>query len=238
MAFLNLDIEQITTDALALTNAFLDQAFAANASVAQDRADARAQCIGPMVAYLKTDTSCGYETSKRILQQTWDDHFRTNGQPHDSAVELVNRFSLTPHFQQVLTMIDNSMHMGGKATVAPSEVLGVLVVFCGELKERGSLKSEARLGRGNLSASADAINQKLLKQVANHVLALSPDAAAVLSNPTQALLATVANAQACRAALVAALETDVVIGVGQAIEEMDKNTDQQVGIAPRRMKAG
>lgn len=202
-----MDAEHITTDILDISEMFVSQVFSGGAD---ERMALRRAVVKQVGLYLKTDFVGGYEASKRLLLQSWRDHYPAPA-PFDesqSVLPSVLRYSQTGDFSKTFQLFDTSTDHR-PSPLSPEGVLRSLTAYCAHYNQQGNFvqfdHSNYYLSRGLLTKRANLFNNKLLEQMAVHAIGLRNNSVSVdlieVDNPQEHIFQVIAKAHLCRESL-------------------------------------
>lgn len=219
-----IQFEDISTDVLDIAEQFVSKIIEASSDNADTIMDVRQKSIKYIAQYLCDDSLCGYDISKRLLLQSWNDHYPeplTEEEQTKSVWSAVSRYANTDQFSTVLRTIDvtgNGTHNFQQIGRDRQDLVRVLTAYCAYFSQHGNFdnfdSSNHGLCGGRLTKKADEANNVLLQQVAIHTLTrgkkalMSTDVAAVaVDNPLEHIMHVISKAHFCRKSLVEGLTT-------------------------------
>ena len=219
-----MQIEDLSQDILDISEMFVSKLLVNTETSASDIIALRQATIEQVTGYLADDSLCGYEASKRLLLQTWNDHYPApvEEDQNKSVWNAVVRYSNTEQFTTVHRAIDvtgNNTHKNAKLTLDWQNLIRVITAYCAHFQTHGNFNTfkfkDYLLCGGNLSDEADMANNIVLQQVAIHILmrnkkTLSPENVKV-DNPQAHISEIVSSARAARSALVNGLSQQMVL---------------------------
>lgn len=220
-----IQFEDISTDVLDIAEQFVSKIIEASPDNADSIMDVRQKAIKYIAQYLCDDSLCGYDISKRLLLQSWSDHYPDPLAEEEQAKSVWNavvRYSNTDQFTTVLRTIDvtgNSAYNFQQITRDRQDLVRVLTAYCAYFSQHGNFDdfdfSKHSLCGDRLSNQADASNNILLQQVAIHTLTrgkktLSATDVAVVDNPIEHILHVVGKAHECRKSLIEGLSSSFI----------------------------
>lgn len=214
-----IQFEDISTDVLDIAEQFISKIIEVSAD-ADEIMDVRQKAITHIAQYLCDDSLCGYDISKRLLLQSWSDHYPNPLSEEEQAKSVwstVVRYVNTDQFHVVLQTIDvtgNNAYNSQQMRRDPQDLVRVLTAYCSHFNQHGNFdifdQSKYPLGGGKLSNQANQANHILLQQVAIHTLtrgkktSITPDVVAV-KNPVEHIIHVISKAHACRKSLIEGL---------------------------------
>lgn len=211
-------IEDISTDVLDITEQFVSKIV----DNAPDNADAimalRQNVVKSVAQYLCDDRLCGYDISKRLLLQSWNDHYPVAAEEdtNKSVWNAVIRYAATDQFSHLLKTINVSTKGHDQMNRDRNDVVRSLTAYCSHFAQHGGFNNfnymQHLLCNGYLSEHANRSNSILLQQVAIHVLnrgkksnATIETDAVVIDQPFDHIVHVISKAHACRQSLVEGL---------------------------------
>lgn len=226
-----IQFEDISTDVLDIAEQFVSKIVDSSPDNADTIMDVRQKAIKHIAQYLCDDSLCGYEISKRLLLQSWSDHYPeplTEEEQTKSVWSAVMRYANTDQFSTVLRTIDvtgNGSHNFQQVGRDRQDLVRVLTAYCAYFSQHGNFdnfdSSNHGLCGGRLSKKADEANNVLLQQVAIHTLTrgkkalMSTDLTAVaVDNPLEHIVHVISKAHFCRKSLVEGLSSSFIPAVG------------------------
>lgn len=217
-----IQFEDISTDVLDIAEQFISKIIETLPENADTIMDVRQKTIKHIAQYLCDDSLCGYDVSKRLLLQSWSDHYPeplTEEEQNKSIWSAVSRYANTDQFSTVLRTIDvtgNERYSAQQMGRDRQDLVRVLTAYCAYFSQHGNFDnfdpSKHYLCGGRLSNQADAANNILLQQVAIHTLTrgkktlTTPDVVAV-ENPLGHIVHVISKAHGCRKSLIEGLSS-------------------------------
>lgn len=221
-----IQFEDISTDVLDIAEQFISKIMDTTPENADHVMNVRQQAIKQIAQYLCDDSLCGYDVSKRLLLQSWNDHYPELSSEEDSSNKsvwnAVVRYANTDQFSTVLRTIDvtgNATHNFQQIGRDRQDLVRMLTAYCAYFSQHGNFdnfdSSNHCLCGGRLTKQADDANNILLQQVAIHTLTrgkktLAATDAVVVVNPIEHILHVISKAHFCRQSLVEGLSSQFI----------------------------
>ena len=223
-----IQFEDISTDVLDIAEQFVSKIVESSPDNADTIMDVRQKAIKHIAQYLCDDSLCGYEISKRLLLQSWSDHYpapQVEDEVTKSVWSLVSRYLTTDQFTQVLKTISVTTKNYNELNRDRQDLARSLTAYCAHFSQHGDFKDfpahNHLLCSGYLSEASNRANDVVLQQVAVHILnrgkkpaANADNDAVAMDNPIEHILHVISKAHFCRKSLVEGLSSSFIPAVG------------------------